>query len=92
MEYALIVNSLVENIIYLHPMHALDYANAVPVNGLPVEVGDEYREGLFYREGKTITLHPHENEKFGVSPEMLSLIKDEAIAEIEEAVINGADK
>ena len=92
MEYAVIVKSLVENIIYLHPMHAKNYDNIVPINGLPINIGDEYREGTFYRDGILVTSHPYENEKYGISPEMLSFIKDDAITEVEEAVLNGTDE
>lgn len=92
MEYALILNSFVVNIIYLHPMHASDYPDAVPINGIAVEIGDEYRNGHFYREGKIVTMYPYEDERYGISPEILSIIKDDAVAEIEEAVINGTDE
>lgn len=55
MNYALIENNTVINIIYLHPMNADDFPNAVPINALPVKIGDAYVDGKFYSDGIEIT-------------------------------------
>ena len=60
MNYALIKNGIVTNIIYLHPMNADEFPNAVEIGDLPVAIGDSYAEGKFYRDGKEITLTPTE--------------------------------
>ena len=60
MDYALIDNGIVVNIIYLHPMNADEFPNAVSTNGLPIEIGDTYTEGKFYRDGKEIVSVPTE--------------------------------
>lgn len=60
MDYALIDNGLVANIIYLHPMNADEFPNAVSTNGLPIKIGDTYAEGKFYRDGKEIVPVPTE--------------------------------
>lgn len=60
MNYALIENGTVTNVIWLHPMNASDFPNAVPTNGLPIQVGDIYQDGKFYRDGEEITLTPTE--------------------------------
>lgn len=60
MDYALIDNGIVVNIIYLHPMNADEFPNAVPTNDLPIEIGDTYTEGKFYRDGKEIVYVPTE--------------------------------
>lgn len=60
MDYALIDNGIVVNIIYLHPMNADEFPNAVPTNDLPIEIGDTYTEGKFYRDGKEIVSVPTE--------------------------------
>nr|DAK01941.1 MAG TPA: hypothetical protein [Caudoviricetes sp.] len=56
MNYALIENEIVTNIIYLHPMNADEFPSAVAINNLPVAIGDSYTDGKFYRDGKEITL------------------------------------
>lgn len=58
MNYALVENGVVTNIIWLHPMNANDFQNAVPTNGLPIQIGDTYTNGKFYREGKEIIITP----------------------------------
>lgn len=60
MNYALIKNGIVTNIIYLHPMNADEFPNAVEIGDLPVTIGDSYENGKFYRGGKEITLTPTE--------------------------------
>lgn len=50
MNYALIENETVENIIYLHPMNADEFKNAVSIGALPVQIGDTYSDGKFYRD------------------------------------------
>ena len=51
MNYAIIENGIVTNLIWLHPMNADEFPNAVPVENLPVAVGDSYENGKFYRDG-----------------------------------------
>lgn len=60
MNYALIKNEIVTNIIWLHPMNASDFTSAVPTNDLPVRIGDTYKDGKFYHNGEEITLTPIE--------------------------------
>lgn len=55
MNYALIKNETVINIIWLHPMNASDFPSAVPTNDLPVQIGDTYKDGKFYHNGEEIT-------------------------------------
>lgn len=55
MNYALIDNGIVTNVIYLSPSNASDFPAAVPVNSLPVQAGDTYEDGVFYRDGKPLT-------------------------------------
>ena len=54
MNYALVENGIVTNIIYLHPMNASDFPNAVPMNDYPVAIGDAYVDGKFYRNGELL--------------------------------------
>lgn len=63
MDYALIENGTVVNIIYLHPMNANDFSNAVATNGLPVQIGDTYTDGKYYRDGEEVTEKSANNEQ-----------------------------
>lgn len=47
-------DNIVENIIELHPMNASEFPEAIPLSGLPVDAGDEYRKDGFYRNGEKI--------------------------------------
>lgn len=54
MNYALIQNGIVTNIIWLYPGNASDFPNAVPTNDIPVAIGDTYTDGVFYRNGERV--------------------------------------
>lgn len=51
MNYALIENGIVTNLIWLHPMNADEFPNAVPTEDLPVAISDAYDGEKFYRDG-----------------------------------------
>ena len=86
MEYALIQGGKVANIIVLHPMNRFDFMEAVPTDGVPVQVGDEYVDGKFYRNGEEVF------SPSSITEAQIAAIKDMAVAEIEEAVLNGTDE
>lgn len=54
MNYALIENGIVINMIVIAPYNLSDFPSAIPVGDKPVGIGDEYRDGKFYRDGKEI--------------------------------------
>ena len=54
MNYALIKDGVVNNIIWLSPSNAQDFPNAIKTNGLPICVGDTYTDGMFYRDGEKV--------------------------------------
>lgn len=54
MNYALIENGVVDNIIWLYPGNADDFPNAVPMNDIPAAIGDTYTDGAFYRNGERV--------------------------------------
>lgn len=54
MDYALIENGIVTNIIWLYPQNASNFPNAVPMNDIPAAIGDTYRDGVFYRDGEKV--------------------------------------
>lgn len=54
MNYALIENGIVENIIWLYPSNASDFPNAVALDDIPACIGDSYVNGVFYRDGEKV--------------------------------------
>lgn len=59
MKYALIdENNLVKNLIWLYPSDESEFPNAVHIDeDLPVEIGDEYRNGEFYHDGELVVIY-----------------------------------
>lgn len=54
MNYALIENGVVTNIIWLYSANAGDFPTAVPCVDVPVAIGDTYDGQDFYREGARV--------------------------------------
>ena len=54
MNYAMIDNGVVTNVIWLHPKNAADFPNAVALNNIPATMGDTYEDGVFYRNGERV--------------------------------------
>ena len=61
MNYAIIQNGVVVNMIVIAPYNTSDFPDAVPVGDKPVGIWDEYRDGKFWRDGAEI-LSPAESE------------------------------
>lgn len=59
MNYALIENDIVTNIIWLSPGNAHEFPNAVEFVDMAIQIGDSYIDGHFYRNGELI-LTEHE--------------------------------
>lgn len=51
MNYALIENGIVTNIIWLYETNADEFPAAVKLGERQVEIGDTYEDGRFYRNG-----------------------------------------
>lgn len=81
MNYALIENNIVTNIIWLYPGNASDFPNAVPLNDVPAGIGDTYIDEVFYRDGKRI-LTEVENLR------IINQEQAETIAELDSTVID----
>lgn len=62
MDYALIEDGIVVNVILLNPGNADDFPNAVPMGDIPAGIGDTWDGEHFYREGKQL-LAPFESAK-----------------------------
>lgn len=54
MNYALVENGVVTNLIWLYPGNAGDFPTAVPMGDVPAAIGDTYADGVFYRDGKPV--------------------------------------
>lgn len=54
MNYALIENGIVTNIIWLSPSNAVDFTNAAFYGNRPVQIGDTYTDGAFYHNGEKV--------------------------------------
>lgn len=54
MNYALIENGVVTNIIWLYSANEADFPTAVPCGDVPVAIGDTYDGQDFYREGEKV--------------------------------------
>ena len=54
MNYALIENGVVINLIWLYEGNAHEFPNAVALNGRPVAIGDAYADGVFSRDGEPV--------------------------------------
>ena len=54
MKYAYVENGVVTNLMWLYPHNESDFPTAVRTEGLPVQVGDTYENGAFYREGEKV--------------------------------------
>ena len=52
--YALVENGAVTNVIWLCPSNAGEFPNAVCVADRPVTVGDLYADGVFTRNGEPV--------------------------------------
>lgn len=52
MNYAVVENGIVTNIIWLYP--TTEFPNAVPYGDIPVQIGDSYEDGKFYRDGELL--------------------------------------
>lgn len=60
MNYALIENGIVANIIWLYPGNASDFPNAVPCADVSVAIGDTYKGGAFYRDDERLLTNMEE--------------------------------
>lgn len=54
MNYALIENSIVINLIWLEDRNIHEFPNAVKTDDRPVSIGDTYEDGKFCRDGEEV--------------------------------------
>ena len=63
MNYAVVENGTVTNIIWLYPANASDFPDAVPCGDLPVAIGDTYDGEHFYRAGEQVLTPLEQTQK-----------------------------
>lgn len=51
MRYAIVTDGIVTNVIVLNDRNASDFPTAVKLGDRPVDIGDTYTDGKFYRDG-----------------------------------------
>lgn len=54
MNYAVVENGIVTNLIWLLPRNAGEFPQTVQLGDRPVAVGDTYADGKFYRDGAEV--------------------------------------
>ena len=54
MNYALVENGKVTNLIWLNPDNADDFPNAVPLGDIPAAIGDTWDGTRFLRDGQPV--------------------------------------
>lgn len=54
MNYAIVENGVVVNVVYLHDMNRNEFPDAVPLGDVPAGIGDTYADGVFYRDGERV--------------------------------------
>lgn len=83
MNYALIDNGIVTNIIWLSARNAGDFSAAVPCGERPVMIGDTYTDGVFYRgDDRVLT----ETERQLAAAQSTIAQYESALTEIEAAL------
>ena len=81
MNYALIENGIVTNVIWLYPKNVSDFPNAVPIGDLLAGIGDEYIDGKFYRNGELVM-------SYAGMLQALLVEKENIIAELDAALLD----
>lgn len=54
MNYALIENGVVTNLIWLYPANAAEFPGAVPLGDVPAAIGDTWDGTRFLRDGRPV--------------------------------------
>ena len=77
MNYAIIENGVVGNVIVLRPANAGEFPGAVALHDRPVGIGDTYSEGKFYRDGAEVLTAQEEIEQYKAALQTLGVVTDE---------------
>lgn len=85
MNYALIENGIVTNIIWLYETNAEEFPGAVKLGERQVEIGDTYEDGKFFRDGaEVLTAEEAAGQAAALYAEALETLGVEVAEETEE--------
>lgn len=82
--YPIVENNAGESVAYPVAFFSLHFVDEIPDYVVVDSYGYTYEEGFFKIE--------ETNNPYGIDDELVKRIKDDAVTEIEEAVINGTDE
>lgn len=86
MNYALIENGVVTNIIWLYETNADEFPGAVKLGERQVEIGDTYEDGRFYRDGaEVLTAEEEAVQAAALYAEALETLGVDVAEEMEES-------
>ena len=63
MNYALVEDGVVTNVIWLYPANASDFPSAVPMGDVPATIGDTWDGEHFYRNGERVLTFAEQVQK-----------------------------
>lgn len=63
MNYALVEDGVVTNVIWLYPANASDFPSAVPMGDVPAAIGDTWDGEYFYRNGERVLTFAEQVQK-----------------------------
>lgn len=64
LNYALLENGIIVNVIWLYPQNAREFPNAVPMGSIPAGIGDSYVDGKFFRNGEALLSREEELQQY----------------------------
>lgn len=86
MNYALVENGIVTNIIWLYETNADEFPDAVRLGERQVEIGDTYEDGKFFRDGaEVLTAEEAAVQAAALYAEALETLGVNTTEEMEEA-------
>lgn len=85
MNYALIQDGVVTNLLWLYPANAHDFPDAVPVGDVPAAIGDTWDGEHFYRNGERVLTFAEQVQKdtedMRSALELLGITGDSGVAD-----------
>lgn len=77
MNYAILKDGVVVNIIYIHDKNRDEFPEAIALNNIPAGIGDTYVNGVFYRNGERLLTDAEELEQMYMALSLLGVNVDE---------------
>lgn len=77
MNYAIIKDGVVVNVIYLHDMNRNEFPDAIPLGDVPAGIGDTYTDGVFFRNGERLLTAAEEASQMREALALLGVSMDD---------------